>query len=254
MKFTSVKVYYSYPDNTVITWDVENVRGEPEFTVERSLSPQDGFEIVKDNISENYCIDDLKVKNRNVLFYYRVKGVDDSGESISDPVALPFPPDPILKSVLKMENHWLRKFIQRPIRIYIKKKYGRRCYNCWDELKQRVTVERCEYCFGTGFEGGYYPPIDSYMQILPMPKQQVPSPAGVQMPNEVEAWITNYPLVSPGDLISEKAMSYKYKITQVYPTFWKGYIVRQQLRLLLIDLNDIEYQIDKLKILDEIKK
>jgi hypothetical protein len=96
MKFTSVKVYYSYPDNTVITWDVENVRGEPKFTVERSLSPQDGFEIVKDNISENYCIDDLKVRNRNVLFYYRIKGIDDSGDSISDPVELPFPPVPIL--------------------------------------------------------------------------------------------------------------------------------------------------------------
>jgi hypothetical protein len=253
MKFVSIRVYYSYPHNTVIYWEVSNVQGTAKFTIERSLSPQDEFEVVAENVEQHYYVDTIPVVNRNVYFYYRIHGKDDAGEVISEPAALPFPPDPILKSLLKIENHWLRKFIQRPIRIYIKKKYGKRCLYCWDELKQRVTKEKCEYCFGTGFEGGYYPPIDSYMQILPVPKQQVPSPVGIQMPGEVEAWITNYPLVSPGDLISEKAMSYKYKITQVYPTFWKGYIVRQQLRLHIVSLDDIEYEIDKLKIVEELK-
>jgi len=254
MKFTSVKVYYSYPEHSVIYWEVENVRGAPKFKIERSLSPQDGFELVAQDLEENYYVDKLPVVNRNVLIYYRITGTDENGTVVSEPVAHPFPPDPILKSILKIENHWLKKFIKREIRIYIKKKYGRRCPNCWDELKQRVTVEKCIYCYGTGFWGGYYPPIDSYMQVLPLPKQQVPSPIGVQSPGEIEAWITNYPLVSPGDLISEKATSLKYKIMQVYPTFWKGYIMRQQLRLMLINLQDVEYKIDELYILNEVKK
>ncbi len=244
MKLEEYKVYFSFPDARILWWRFSNTKGPVKVDVYRSQSPEE-LEKIAENVEEPFYYDMVPVSDRFVNFYYKIVAKDDISQVESEPTLLPFPPHPIAKSVVKMERHYLEKFIKRRANYYIRKRYGERCIYCWDEIKMRTVKENCENCYGTGFVGGYYKPIGIYIQIMPLVRASVLSPIGETKPDETQAWMSNFPLATPGDLIVEVDLGYRWRVVASTPFVFQGYITRQDLRLSLIDVDAIEYKLDR---------
>jgi len=245
-RIENIRVLYIGTDKRGIQWDVIFAEPGVKFFVERSAHPTDNFEQIAGPLVNNYYLDEnIPVINRNATIYYRIR-IEDIGMPVvySESVSLPFLLVGHAKSIIKEESHFLRKFIKRPIKVYIRKKWGERCSYCWDDIKKRVKSEKCSYCYGTGFNGGYnLPPIETYMQIDNSPKAEIPSPIGPQVPNETRVWTSNFPILTPGDVINDLNTGTRYRIKNVNFTSFQGYIIRQILDLYIINIGEIEYSL-----------
>ena len=127
--------------------------------------------------------------------------------------------------------------------VYKKITFGSRCQACTDQLTKRVVVGQCRACGGTGFRnGGYYLPLAVNMNFQPHPKMLQNTNLGKIEDNETTVFMTNFPIMYPGDMIVEPSEKH-WRVAQVDVTERKRVVVHQLLRLRQLDHNDVEYEV-----------
>jgi ribosomal protein L37AE/L43A len=129
-----------------------------------------------------------------------------------------------------------------PCTVYKRRNFGPRCPSCVDSVTNRVTISGCRSCSGTGFAGGgYYAPVDTFIAIQPAPRVVQVTQLMKSEDADTSAYMTNYPVMYPGDLIVEPSDKH-WRVTAVDVTERRRTLVKQQLRLRQLDTNDIEYE------------
>lgn len=127
--------------------------------------------------------------------------------------------------------------------LYKKRNFGPRCQVCTDQATGRVIISQCRACAGTGFRnGGYYAPMIINMTFQPNPNQVQITNLGKIEDNDTVAFMTNFPVMTPGDLVIEPNESH-WRVIQIDVTERKRTIVHQLLKLRQLDHNDIEYEV-----------
>lgn len=146
-----------------------------------------------------------------------------------------------------MEHEWqtMRRFT--PIKIFKMRSDGPDCSNCVDsETGQRIGISLCATCFGTAFEGGYYPAIDSYMQVGSIgTKIQDDSRegAGSKDPVKIRSRMMAYPNLEKNDMIINPGADRRYLVDTIDYGFFNGKIpVYSEVTLQLMPRNDIRYK------------
>lgn len=195
-------------------------------------------------VDQYYYLDDESYRfHRNYKLYYRIKAVFGNNEVWSDVFYSDYTISPEVKFIYKEDSFFLRKYIDDPIQIFLKKWSGPTCSNCYDLIKERQIRQSCSNCYGTGIQGGYYGPFHSYWQrglrpeaILLAPETKLRIVAGNA------AWTLNFPPISPDDIIYCVREGLIYKANRITKPAFKGYPVRQHLEeLVALPLDSPEY-------------
>lgn len=142
--------------------------------------------------------------------------------------------------VQRRENILLKRFTGVKSYLFKKRMYGLRCKTCWDPLSETVTKDHCKACFGTSFEGGYYPPIPVMLQYEPTPSSLMKTYFGKFEPNQIGAWTVSLPEVAQDDIVIRAGDWNVYKIAQVQTTELQAQPVRQIMQLVQLSRRDIE--------------
>lgn len=257
------------PDGQIGYQDSLNILGEPEmprdlsnfnFEIYRSFSPQDDFEmigIVDGDAPQPTYIDADKQCTNNNYRYYKIKAVSKDNPEIylwSDIKHLGNVTDGILKTIIYRHTLLLKNFSGEPCLILIAKISGAQCPNCWNELKMKPTEHYCETCYGTGFLDGFHKPIRNVeVNIDPSPRISNIKPVDEDQEKGITAWLNNYPLLKPRDIIISEYDNKRYRVVRIDRTQKKliavytrqksiqPVISRQILSLQEINFNDIEY-------------
>lgn len=183
------------------------------------------------------------------VLYYRVRAVEET----SDGVALQtfksqettWDGDLDLVGLYINEEHAfeMRWVDGVPAMIYKKIHDGSYCPECWDSILKRVTKSNCRVCFGTGRIGGYYPPIDAWMKFEPDPKVEQVADWGKRQTSQTDILFTNYPLLTPDDIIVEVKPNRFWKVELVRYPEKNRTILLQMARLNAVNPSDIEYKL-----------
>lgn len=144
-----------------------------------------------------------------------------------------------------------------PSLIYKEKKEGERC-TCWDAVLKRPTISNCVNCKGTGFIGGYYYPIEAWIEYNPDPKVAQVTDIGVTRISKTEFQFTNYPELELGDIILELEPHRFWRISNVRNTEKNRTSLIQVGTLDEVNRSDIEQQIKvpkeaRKRMLDELR-
>jgi hypothetical protein len=127
--------------------------------------------------------------------------------------------------------------------VYKRRTFGPRCTTCVDAMTGRRAVAQCDVCSGTGFsDRGYYNPIPVAMNLQPHPSAVQITNLGKVEDNETVAFMTNFPIMYPGDMVVEPDEKH-WRVVHVDVTERKRVVVHQSLRLRQLDHNDIEYEV-----------
>ena len=122
---------------------------------------------------------------------------------------------------------------------FIKHRDGVRCPNCWDDILQQRVKNDCGMCLNTGWDHGYYDAIKVYFSSSPNLSAIQPSLDGnASMGNTQTAWLSNYPLLSTGDLLIAADDWAIWAVDSNNQTFHKGVMTRQSLNLSIVQGND----------------
>lgn len=182
------------------------------------------------------------------VYYYRVRGV----EFLSNVPVQTFTSSVQtwdgsldLVGIYVIEEHlFFHRYVAGvPTMIFKKRHEGARCPVCWDPVLKRVSTSSCKSCFGTGFLGGYYAPIEQWVVFEPDPKLFQVAEWGLIQSNQTNIQFTNYPLLSVDDLIVELKINKIWKISNVSAAEKNRTTTLQFARVSAVNPSDIEYKV-----------
>jgi hypothetical protein len=256
-------IYRSPLDTGVfIQWNISSPpSANIEFKIERSVSPEGPFELVRDHVVSYYFFDRYRDvpaagagatrENLNFLSlvrtaYYRVTATASTGDIAIDvtDVGSDLPPR-LARLHHKMQRDLgvALKFNGVPTYLLKRLHWGIRCKKCFDLLTKKVTSSKCESCYGVGFDGGFALPVQIKMRFLAPNSDTQMSPQGWTDTTKVRVICLEYPNIDPGDVLVTKHTNQRYLVQQQSQTELRRETVHQALVVSELSKDSIEYRI-----------
>lgn len=149
----------------------------------------------------------------------------------------------ITKAILRKKALSINKKVGRNFILLKKKTWGTRCPDSWDSTLFRNTDSNCETCFGTGWVGGYFTPIEFKGMVNAAPKYNQIQMFGEWKPSDEMLLTLNYPILHPRDIIIDDE-NLRWIVIQVRMIKHLGYLIEQQAQLGLIATDDFIYNLN----------
>jgi hypothetical protein len=183
----------------------------------------------------------------NRQIYYKIRGINTK-ETIESKVSkLDIErPNYIGLAVAKNKNLLLERFVGTKCYIFIRKTFGSKCTYCYDVARQKSISSNCPYCYGTTFAGGYFAPIQMYLQLNPLIKANQKTDLQNTENLRIDGiWGSNFPILSPYDLIVEaEAPDHRYIIeSPITRTEQHNALVEQRFPVTQVHLSRIEMKV-----------
>lgn len=145
--------------------------------------------------------------------------------------------------IAEEHNFLLEDAVGVPCLVYVRRRGGVPCESCFDPIQKKRLQSHCQRCYGTNWVGGFFPPIDAYVDFSPSPQNTVIREWGESQPNETDMMISNYPEVSNGDIIRELRENRLWRVTRCTQTEKRRTPMLQFVRVVEINPGDVEYKI-----------
>lgn len=158
----------------------------------------------------------------------------------------------MIREILKREFLVLKKKGGFEGRVFKRKKKGmaKPCPNCRTGLKAEDILDQfipvssdvgsefttCEYCYGVGLEGGYYPPIRMLLNYFNIETVRLDGIDPIRFAN-LSFYGLNYPLLEKDDLIWIESFGAMFRVATVNPVTYKGIPIKQVMVLQEIEGN-----------------
>lgn len=264
IKITDMTPIYRSPLDTgvFIQWDISSPpSANLEFKIERSVSPEGPYELVRDHIVSYYFFDQYRdtpaagagETRENVNFlslvrtiYYRVSATATTGETATVVTDLGTDLPPRLARLHRKMQRDLGvslKFNGVPAYLLKRLHWGIRCKKCFDLLTKKVTASKCESCYGVGFDGGFAAPVQMKIRFLAPNSDTQMSPQGWTDTTKVRVICLAYPNIDPGDILVTKHANQRYLVQQQSQTELRREIVHQALVVSELSKDSIEHRL-----------
>lgn len=153
--------------------------------------------------------------------YYRIVLTTGEGKYISDAFGC-F--GQLTRKELKIAKEVRRKerlragYTAVPVTVFQKKRYGEQCPVCAHGIDGGSSNPKCEYCFGTGYLGGYHNPfLLNVMDISPsrlMERHYSNNTATYNIATDrYQARASGIPELYEGDIVWDRATGQRFRIT-----------------------------------------
>lgn len=237
---------------TTIAWDIKDTLIDPvlfTFYVERSGSPSGSFKrLTPSGLKNTFVYVDKTAPNFSKIrrTYYRIGTLKDATREVvyTKPRTYHEEPDCVGLEIAKRYKLLLQRVVGVSCVIYKRRRWGKRCLGCWDEKLNRRTKTKCINCFDTGYEEGYWSPIPSMVNFSPSQIIVQQTPWGRVEPGSLTAWMGNYPLVEPEDIIIELTGNKRWIIKNIANTEKRRSPLMQVMQIEELDKGRVEYQLE----------
>lgn len=198
-----------------VNWSIEGSNEDfsrYRLSVLRSFAPSSDpseYDIVGSGINPNasyYFLDTdiMTVSDKILNLYYmiQVSGLDSHKVSYSNPATTMYQvTDKYAREIIRRRQIVFDHHSSTPAHIYVRKKTGTFCTNCFDPITQRTTKSDCTVCYGTGYVGGFYAPITAKVQMSQQPVREMFHMFGSWQDQDGVIYMQAYPLLAPKDIV-----------------------------------------------------
>lgn len=251
-KSFKIKIFPRWYKQITLQWEVPSTWGRCLFNVYYCPSEAGPYERINASpIDGNYIKD---TGNRDYLKFnqghYILEAILlDKGSQIVRSESVTWDPPQNRKvelmsiEIQRREYVLLSKFAGIKSYIFSAKNYGERCPECWSHTAEKAVKDHCPTCFGTTFKGGYFGPVETFMQYDATPNQNVRTYFGTFEPDQIGAWTISYPEIRPDDIIVRSGNWSVYRVDALTSTELQGVPVRQITKLTQLAKSNIEHQL-----------
>ena len=245
-------------DSVLVTWDV-NVpgvyKGVKGFNIYRSLSSEDNdFEKINFlliNSGVDYYLDTTADMRIGVNYYYKILVVDgeDTESSLAEADLKYIWGEKEKRADMFASLSWVA--VGRAIQnldmmgqdgvIFLRIRYGDRCSQCWDSIGGYSTKRNCPVCWGTGYAEGYVR-IPKKIIFTKGGMRYLETESGFKEGRGITAHIDNFPIIHPGDMISNQAND-RFLVSNVTPTRIRNTLISQEMELNFLNRDNPLYDV-----------
>lgn len=198
------------------------------------------------------------LRNLWKIYYYRVRvrRISTQDEMGSAPITWKGDLDLEGLYVVDEHNFLLEDTTGVPCLVYPRKRGGIACTECFDPIQKKRLSSSCQTCYGTNWVGGFFNPIDVFIDLNPTTDQTSIQQWGETQETETDLLLTNYPMLSSGDLIRELRPNRLWRVVRTKDTEKRRSPMLQLVRVIEVKPGDVEYKIpvDQAFIEDKITK
>lgn len=240
------KIYFRARDLFDVEWDIRGFANPaPTIDILRSESSEGPWTTVGESIPEsNHFFRDSYLGFGSITrrLYYKLIVHDGALVTEGDPFHTGNPPDGVTRRVVRLNNKILSRRIGYPCAFFIVRRLGDRCPSC--SSHGRPTSGRCEVCYGTGRQGGYYDPVKSMVAKTNQDvSQQMVTRSDIVNKNIQSYWTSNIPYLNAGDMMQDPD-GILWKITgEIRRTEKQGHLMRQLFSAASQSRTDIIYNL-----------
>lgn len=232
----------------LLSWSIaptEEDLGNFRFDLGRSNSPGGPFEPISSPLVNVFQFIDVaeQMKSNWRKLYWQLTVTDTVGgaEKKSPVISTEGKPDFFLLEIRRRNDLYLKRYVGVPAAVLIRKTFGQRCAQCFDNIKQREKISKCFTCFGSGFVGGYFPQVNGMVNFSPSPEMVQLIETGERQPNQTNLWLSYYPEISARDMIVEFPEQRRWRVVTVGKTERLRVTSRQIAQVVEINRSDVEY-------------
>lgn len=235
-------------DHMDVMWEIADFSGDIyqfNFFVERSESAAGPWETLAGPFQDQYYFRDISpaLLHKWRTLFYRLRIVDrqTNEEATFGPTAQQGEPDLIALEIQRQEDVLFREHVGRRCWLFPVRTFGAKCI-CFDRVTGRRTRSNCLTCYDTGYLGGFFSPIECFIQVDPNPNSPTQTPRGEQQNNNTSARLISFPPVKPKDILVE-AENKRWRVETVTPTQRLRSVVHQELVLHEVPRDDIVFRL-----------
>lgn len=192
-----------------------------EFLIYYSQDPESGFNVIATidgAVGPLFYVHHLKQMQKNVDHYYKIRARHKT--NISDYVDTKaysdmYEYDGVIDTIIYAEEILNDYHIGEPVYLLKRKIDEGRCPECWNQYQYTRMKTHCNTCRGTGFVEGFYRPIEVQVAFEANPRVSIPGQSGELQVTNMRARMSNFPIVSPRDLIVKKDDNARMTIVKV---------------------------------------
>jgi hypothetical protein len=250
VKFTGLRVTGFSRRYFDLDWEIAPTHDdlqEWEFFVERSEAEAGPWIVIAGPIIDRYYMRDNTTPQISVnrTLFYRVRAVNQSRglDTISPTADREGEPDLIAAEIASLEHLLFTEFTGTRTWLFVRRTFGQRCPQCWDDVLAKSVDDSCPTCFRTGFSGGYHYPIEFFAQFDKAPQSENVSAFDHHQLSPVTFRCTGSPKISPMDLIIDHK-NQRLRIITVSHTSRLGVGVHQEIQAVQLQPGSIEDAIE----------
>lgn len=226
-------------------WTIEPTSediNEYDFSVLRSGAELGPWQLLASGLNFQYIDWEANNYTSDRIYYYTIRITHKTTGKYIDfgPEYNKFPIEPVGLELIRKKNVYLKTQTGLPVFLFRKKTFGQYCPACFDLIKQRISKTNCEVCFGTGFAGGYWKPMDLYVNRA-VPDSVTKSIGFNKTTGAMVVETTNFPIVCAGDFILFPQVGDRYRVVSITVHTRMGAVISQYVNLTEINRSDIEY-------------
>lgn len=234
-----------------ITFEIDNTYEKVtdyQFDIYRSLASNGEFEVVSTDVMDfNFKDYTVELYNSAIKYYYKIKITNRKTKEfeyseiipVNDPI-----PDNYGFAINAINNLYLDRVIKGTMLLLKRKRFGTYC-SCYDDIRESSSEQNsCLKCYGTGFLGGYFHPIEIQVNTYNSPsKGERFEPVSVSEEDRmIQLWTGNFPPLQVGDILVDSS-NIRYRIMSWEGTGKGPYFLRQIVQTQKIPETSIEYKI-----------
>ncbi len=265
MKLTIRRVRPLIPKGVFLQWVIEepSESGTFTFTVERAGGPLGAWEPVLTPTPAQYAVlDDLRTSrdsetrtSANMLtlnqrLFYRVSCTTPSGAILRDIQELDVlsgntPADlkvAQLRRKARLDFARAQRYPGTPILILKRRWWGETCVRCRDPRTKALVRSDCKTCWGTGFVGGYWNPVEVRGRRSVANVASQITPEGKSDSAEAKFWLPETPQVERDDVLILLNEGRRYRVDQQVQTEMQLQGVHQVVNALTLASDHLLYR------------
>lgn len=108
----------------------------------------------------------------------------------------------------------LEKYNGVDVAILKRRHYGERCSTCFDRASGMIMLSRCDECYGTGWEGGFYPSIKSVARFVEGTLNTQKDRSGNTEIRQSQLELLDFPRLEKDDIIVELDSGRRWVVAQ----------------------------------------
>jgi hypothetical protein len=250
--FLEVTLYVMFLKKSVLEWTIPAEWGNCKFEVYYSETEVGPFDKLTPTPISTFFFEDTSFEEYSKFrnSFYKVVCMLPDGRRTSSPVLTwenrrSSLVDIRAREISRREHILLSKFTGIKSLLFRRKFFGQRCTRCYNHTMEKVMEDNCPVCIGTGFEGGYFPGREIFVQYEPTPNPSQLGYAGVSEQNTIPAWTVEYPMIETFDIVLRIPDSKIYRVSSIANTELQTKTVRQMLTLTELAKTSIEYELAK---------
>jgi len=257
-----------FPSSVFVQWDISrDEAGEHTVDIFRSGSPTGPWQAVAIALVDAYHVLDDKFNlpppsgqndlhvglnlltlSRDVYYYVLVSPPSGEANRFQSAVVAVEPgldarTRLFKRKILRDEATAFRRLNGIPIAVLKRRRWGKVCRECYDEVNREATREHCPFCLGTAFEGGYWAPVYVRGRKSTAPVQTQLTAHGDSDAKVVTFTLLDYPNLVRKDVLVDLRRNDRYEVQMVYGTELKGVTVHQSVTASLLSRSSVEYSV-----------